>query len=280
LLQTYVHGPEIDEILWKQNTTGEVYFHHDSLGSTIALTDETGAVVESYQYDAFGSFSIYGASNSALSASPRENRFLFTGREWIGEIGIYDYRNRIYSPELGRFLQTDPIRFGAGDVNLYRYVGNSPIDWVDEQGLQGGRPGQRSPRRNKSPGITGGSLVHAGILWYYVKKGFIGDDLGHCQAHCEMSKKSAKGHPSGWEILRRFGIIGLEQVETITVKTRLRMRKEGNARTIREDACVVALINNQHEAIKDLVVFPRHQFCLHLPPCPRPSTLIEPSQTI
>jgi RHS repeat-associated protein len=59
---------------------------------------------------------------------------LFTGREWIGEIGIYDYRNRIYSPELGRFLQTDPIRFDAGDVNLYRYVSNNPMNWVDPDG--------------------------------------------------------------------------------------------------------------------------------------------------
>jgi RHS repeat-associated protein len=136
LVQKYVHGAQIDEILWKQNTTGEVYYHHDGLGSTIALTDETGAVVESYSYDAFGSVSIYDASNSALSASPRENRFLFTGREWIGEIGIYDYRNRIYSPELGRFLQTDPIRFDAGDVNFYRYVANNSIRWIDPNGLE------------------------------------------------------------------------------------------------------------------------------------------------
>jgi RHS repeat-associated protein len=60
---------------------------------------------------------------------------LFTGREWNGEIGIYDYRNRIYSPELGRFLQTDPIRFEAGDVNLYRYVSNNPVKWIDAFGL-------------------------------------------------------------------------------------------------------------------------------------------------
>jgi RHS repeat-associated protein len=106
------------------------------LGSTIALTDETGAVVESYQYDAFGAVSIDDASNSALSASPRENRFLFTGREWIGEIGLYDYRNRVYSPELGRFLQTDPIRFEAGDVNLYRYVGNRASISSDPLGLE------------------------------------------------------------------------------------------------------------------------------------------------
>jgi len=49
-------------------------------------------------------------------------------------IGIYDYRNRVYSPDLGRFLQTDPIRFDAGDGNIYRYVGNDPVNWVDPTG--------------------------------------------------------------------------------------------------------------------------------------------------
>ena len=35
------------------------------------------------------------------------NRFMFTGREYLSTIGIYDYRNRMYSPLIGRFLQTD-----------------------------------------------------------------------------------------------------------------------------------------------------------------------------
>jgi len=47
----------------------------------------------------------------------------------------YDYRNRVYSTTLGRFLQTDPIRFEAGDGNLYRYVGNGPSNEVDPEGL-------------------------------------------------------------------------------------------------------------------------------------------------
>jgi RHS repeat-associated protein len=62
-------------------------------------------------------------------------RFLFTGRELIPETALYDYRNRVYSPTLGRFLQPDPIRFSAGDVNLYRYVSNNPVNLWDPDGL-------------------------------------------------------------------------------------------------------------------------------------------------
>ena len=40
--------------------------------------------------------------------SPWGNRFLFTGREWLRELGMYDFRNRLYQPELGRFMQPDP----------------------------------------------------------------------------------------------------------------------------------------------------------------------------
>jgi RHS repeat-associated protein len=60
---------------------------------------------------------------------------LFTGREWLSQVGLYDYRNRVYSAQIGRFLQTDPIRFAAGDVNIYRYCGNSATNRVDPWGL-------------------------------------------------------------------------------------------------------------------------------------------------
>jgi RHS repeat-associated protein len=69
-----------------------------------------------------------------FSADPYANRFLYTGREFLKEANLDDYRNRTYSPDLGRFLLTDPIRFDAEDVNLYRYVFNLPILLNDPTG--------------------------------------------------------------------------------------------------------------------------------------------------
>jgi RHS repeat-associated protein len=73
-----------------------------------------------------------------FSADPYANRFLYTGREFLKEANLYDYRNRVYSAELGRFLQKDPIRFDAGDVNLYRYVKNYVTRLIDPFGLTSG----------------------------------------------------------------------------------------------------------------------------------------------
>ena len=51
------------------------------------------------------------------------NPYLFTGRKYDSETGLYHYRARYYNPVIGRFLQTDPIRY-AGGLNLYTYVGD------------------------------------------------------------------------------------------------------------------------------------------------------------
>jgi RHS repeat-associated protein len=162
LEQVYVHGAGTDEILVKITPGGPAYYHHDGLGSTIALTGENGALLESYRYDAFGAVTVYDSSGSALPASPRENRFLFTGREWLSQVGLYDYRNRVYSAQIGRFLQTDPIRFSAGDVNIYRYCGNDPANSVDPMGLCKKLPkpgdGPTPPRTPTPPGPGGGGF--------------------------------------------------------------------------------------------------------------------------
>lgn len=64
-----------------------------------------------------------------------KTRFLFTGREWISDLRIYDYRARQYQPELGRFLQPDPKQSDAGDYNLYRYCHSDPVNKSDPMGL-------------------------------------------------------------------------------------------------------------------------------------------------
>jgi RHS repeat-associated protein len=136
LLNRYVHGATVDEMLARFSVSGTaVYFHQDALGNTIALTDAGGNVVERYKYDVFGAASFFDAAGSALSSSSYDNRFLFTGREYFQALGVYDYRNRFYAPALGRFLQNDPLRFGAGDVNLYRYAGNRATTATDPSGL-------------------------------------------------------------------------------------------------------------------------------------------------
>jgi RHS repeat-associated protein len=136
VLARYYHGATVDELLARATPTGTVYYHQDGLGSAVALTDGTGNVVESYRYDVFGAVSAFDASGFSLPSSAFGNRFTFTGREYLAELGLYDYRNRMYSQVLGRFLQTDPIGFEAQDVNLYRYVGNTVTDAFDPFGLR------------------------------------------------------------------------------------------------------------------------------------------------
>jgi RHS repeat-associated protein len=67
-----------------------------------------------------------------------------------GDTGLYYYRARMYSPELGRFLQPDPIGYADG-MNVYVYCGNNPINWIDPWGLYGA--GTRVNPNNK-PGHT------------------------------------------------------------------------------------------------------------------------------
>jgi len=92
-------------------------------------------VIEKYTYDVFGTASIFSSSDEPRASSLHGNRFLFTGRELIPETALLDFRNRVYSPALGRFLQTDPLRFEARDINIYRYAFNNSINATDSLGL-------------------------------------------------------------------------------------------------------------------------------------------------
>lgn len=122
----YVHGPNIDEPL-AMTRDKEVYFYHaDGLGSVVALTDSAGRVVQTYEYDSFG--------NMQSHKNRVEQPFTYTGREWDKETGLYYYRARYYDSMEGRFISKDPISF-AGGVNLYSYVQNNSINFIDPYGL-------------------------------------------------------------------------------------------------------------------------------------------------
>lgn len=131
----HVQGALTDELLVRVASAEEQFFHHDALGSVVVFTDDAGEVLESYSYQAYGEPTAYDATGTAMAEVSSWNRYLFAGREQLGRTGTYDFRNRVYSAALGRFLQRDPIGFSAGDVNLYAYVWNDPIDWTDLFGL-------------------------------------------------------------------------------------------------------------------------------------------------
>lgn len=105
----------------------KLWYHLDKLGSTRLATGDDGRAVGEASYKAFGALR---ASSGTIPAA-----------DWLGGIGVERdstglvfMRARHYDPDLGRFLQMDPLKYAAGDGNLYRYCQNDPIDLVDPSG--------------------------------------------------------------------------------------------------------------------------------------------------
>jgi RHS repeat-associated protein len=123
VITEYLNGPGVDNKIRQKTGTTLNYFAQDHLGSTTALTDSNGALLERETYDAYG--------NSVGSA---RTRYGFTGRERDSVTGLMHYRARFYDPQLGRFISEDPIGL-AGGVNQFGYVGNNPQNGKDPSGL-------------------------------------------------------------------------------------------------------------------------------------------------
>ena len=124
----YVHGQGLAARV--DPTGGAEFFDFNGLGGTWCLTDAGGEPQGSYLYDPFG---------QVVAATPgAESDFQFVGQYGVfAEPGGLTYmRSRFYAPDLGRFITPDPMGLLAGDLNLYRYVLNSPLDFVDPSGLE------------------------------------------------------------------------------------------------------------------------------------------------
>jgi len=119
-------GPGADEPLVQYagaSVSTRQWLLADERGSIVAVTDWSGAAIQINSYDEYGA-----------PAPGNAGRFGYTGQVWLPETGLYHYKNRAYNPELGRFMQTDPIGVSGG-MNLYAYVGGDPVNFVDPLGL-------------------------------------------------------------------------------------------------------------------------------------------------
>ena len=122
----YVYGMGLISKVTPQGAA--YYYHYDNLGSTIAITDSSGNIINKYAYDAFGKVlsQVEGVANPF---------------KYVGAFGVMDEGNgllymraRYYDPATGRFISKDPIGW-AGGLNLYAYTGNNPVNRIDPTGL-------------------------------------------------------------------------------------------------------------------------------------------------
>lgn len=139
----YIGTREIDDNLMSIKNGKPYFFHKDHLGSIVAITNDAGEVVQKNQYSSFGKIlSIKNKERKEIGIDgATEKSFAYTGREWDKEIDLYYYRARHYDPQVGRFIQMDPIGLIGGDSNQYRYVENSPINYFDPYGWVKIKPG-------------------------------------------------------------------------------------------------------------------------------------------
>ncbi|MHB8859985.1 MAG: NHL domain-containing protein [Thermoleophilia bacterium] len=104
------------------------YLLYDQIGTLRAVADPTGAIVKQIDCNSFGS--IISDTNPAFAVP-----FGFAGGLHDRDTGLVRFGVRDYDPAIGRWTAKDPIDFAGGDANLYGYVGNNPITFVDSLGL-------------------------------------------------------------------------------------------------------------------------------------------------
>lgn len=127
----YVYGLGLS---YEVNESGDAtYYHYDLIGSTVALTDDSGTVTDRIEYSSYGTVT--------HRTSTIDTPFLYVGKYGVqtDANGLLYMRARYYSPNMRRFLNSDPIRFDGG-LNFFAYANGNPLGYNDPTGLAYNKP--------------------------------------------------------------------------------------------------------------------------------------------
>ncbi|MCH2207988.1 MAG: RHS repeat-associated core domain-containing protein [Lentisphaerales bacterium] len=109
------------------------FYHTDRQYNVRGLTDSNGAIVELYAYTPYGERTVMDATGTVIADSAYDNQYGFTGRYLDSETGLWYFRARYFSTEMGRFVSRDPLGYVDG---MSLYVGYfSQHHGVDPSGL-------------------------------------------------------------------------------------------------------------------------------------------------
>ncbi len=152
--------PRAAELLGLLQVGAESYAHGDKIGSVIALTDPSAAVVQRRDYEAFGA----GRGTDPGFPSP----FRFAGEQHDGPTGLYYLRARWLDPEVGSLLSIDPL---AHQPNLLRYM---PYSYADQDPINKIDPSGKSPAGLVAIGITVAIAVGLAVSSAIISHGRLG----------------------------------------------------------------------------------------------------------
>lgn len=126
---TFVYADRINVPSYMIMNGQKYRFVVDHLGSIrMVVNSESGIIMQEIAYDAFG--------NEKFNTNPGFQPFGFAGGITDVHTGLVRFGARDYDPTIGRWTSVDPIRFRSLQGNLYVYVGNNPINFIDPTGLQ------------------------------------------------------------------------------------------------------------------------------------------------
>ena len=169
MISRFVYGSKLNvpDYMIKQ---GRIYkIVSDHLGSPRMVVDaKSGEIVQELEYDEFG--------RVLRDTQPGFQPFGFVGGLYDPETGLVRFGARDYDPETGRWTSKDPILFNGGDTNLYNYVLDDPVNFIDPIGLWsvsvgayltygGGLVLGQNPDGGYFAQVRGGTGLGAGIGW-------------------------------------------------------------------------------------------------------------------